>query len=412
MANTDHLIEGRDIVIIGLQPWYYEEGSNCKNIAFRLAEHNRILYVNRPLSRRTLVSGNKSEGVKKHIGIIKSKNEKIRKVSGNIWEYYPTCVMESVNWLPQGVVFDAVNYLNNKRFANDIRKAIQESGFKNIILLNDNDIYYGFYLKELLQPSLYVYYMRDFLQGFAYWKKHASVSEPMLIKKADVVVTNSVYFEEYCFSFNEHSFYIGQGCDLEIFDADKEFERPEELKEFTNPIIGYAGALNAERLDIGLIEKVAAANEDWNVVLVGQEDEAFLQSKLHELKNVYFLGRKDLKQLAGYINAFDVCINPQKVNEITQGNYPLKIDEYLALGKPVAAMKTQAMKLFEPVIYTAKNSEEFIASIEGALKENNNELRNKRIAFAREHTWESSINEFYKAVLKSGKINNTRSAAL
>jgi hypothetical protein len=27
------LLQGKDIAIIGLQPWYYEIGSNCKNIA-------------------------------------------------------------------------------------------------------------------------------------------------------------------------------------------------------------------------------------------------------------------------------------------------------------------------------------------------------------------------------------------
>ena len=48
------LIENRDIVIITIQPWYYELGSNCKNIALELAKHNRVLYVNIPITRKTL----------------------------------------------------------------------------------------------------------------------------------------------------------------------------------------------------------------------------------------------------------------------------------------------------------------------------------------------------------------------
>ncbi len=46
-----------------------------------------------------------------------------------------------------------------------------------------------------------------------------------------------------------------------------------------------------------------------------------------------------MKELPGYIQHFDVCINPQKLNPITIGNYPLKVDEYLAMGKPVVATR-------------------------------------------------------------------------
>ena len=36
----------RDIVIIGIQAWDIEIGSNCKNIALELSKTNRVLYVN------------------------------------------------------------------------------------------------------------------------------------------------------------------------------------------------------------------------------------------------------------------------------------------------------------------------------------------------------------------------------
>ena len=69
-------------------------------------------------------------------------------------------------------------------------KALDRLQFKDFILFNDDDIYNGFYLKELLKPALYIYYMRDFLQGYDYWRKHTSVLEPRLIKKADVALAN------------------------------------------------------------------------------------------------------------------------------------------------------------------------------------------------------------------------------
>ena len=52
--QKNNLITGRDIVIVGQQPWDVEIGSNCKNIAEELTKHNRVLYVNSPLDRITL----------------------------------------------------------------------------------------------------------------------------------------------------------------------------------------------------------------------------------------------------------------------------------------------------------------------------------------------------------------------
>lgn len=66
-TNSDvELLSGRDIVVVGIQPWHYVLGSNCKNIALQFSKNNRVLYVNIPLSRKTIASKNKTEGVKKH----------------------------------------------------------------------------------------------------------------------------------------------------------------------------------------------------------------------------------------------------------------------------------------------------------------------------------------------------------
>ena len=47
------MITGRDIIVIGIQAWDIEIGSNCKNIAVEMAKNNRVLYVNQPLDRKS-----------------------------------------------------------------------------------------------------------------------------------------------------------------------------------------------------------------------------------------------------------------------------------------------------------------------------------------------------------------------
>lgn len=385
-------------MIIGLQPWYYEIGSNCKNIALGLAKNNRVLYVNLPVNRKTWYAKEKTKGVRHHIDLIRNKKEKVHAVAPNIWEFYPPTLLESINWLPFTPLFRWGTWINNRRLARDIRSATRQLGFKDIILFNDNDVYNGLYLKETLSPSLYVYYMRDFLQGYPYFRKHLPPLEPDLIKKSDIVVANSIWYTEYASGYNPRTTYIGQGCNLELFDASREQARPEDMGDFRHPIIGYVGALDSERLDLDIIEKIARANTAWTVVLVGPEDETFTRSQLHEIPNIHFLGRRPLAQLPAYIQTFDVCINPQLNNTITRGNYPLKIDEYLAMGKPVVATRTGAMKLFGDYTYLADSPEEYPALLQKALAEDSPENQRERIAFARTHTWENSVNDLYKAI--------------
>jgi glycosyltransferase involved in cell wall biosynthesis len=344
--------------------------------------------------------------IEKHVRILKEKEDKLRKIAPNLWEFYPSRLIESVNWLPWTKAFKVLNYFNNLNFAKDIRRAVAILGFKDIILFNDNDIYNGFYLKELLSPSLYIYYFRDFLQGFDYWKKHVSVLEPELIRKSDLVVANSLYYTEYSAALNAKSYYIGQGCNFDCFDHTKSFPVPEDIRHLSGPVIGYIGALDASRLDLGIIESIARSNPKWKIVLVGPEDGLFVQSALHQIPNIYFTGSKPFEQLAAYVQAFDVCINPQLNNQITKGNYPLKIDEYLAMGKPVVATRTMAMKIFENHTYLADRPEEYTDLIKKALSENTPEKEKENIRFAQSHSWDNSVIELYKSISLSGKQTN------
>jgi glycosyltransferase involved in cell wall biosynthesis len=253
-------------------------------------------------------------------------------------------------------------------------------------------------LKELLSPSLSIYYLRDFLQGFAWWKKHASVLEPELIRKSDIVLANSMYFAEYSSKINPRSYYMGQGCDLDNFNPDRQDPVPDDIAAIPHPIIGYIGALDSERLNPDIITALAKAQPSWNIVLVGPEDDHFSQSPLHQLPNVHFLGGKPFGQLPAYVQAFDVCINPQWNNEITKGNYPLKIDEYLAMGRPVVATRTMAMKIFDGHVYLANSPDDYETLVKRALSEDNPGRRQERTRFARTHSWENCMTEFYRAV--------------
>ncbi|MBV5331645.1 glycosyltransferase family 1 protein, partial [bacterium] len=86
--------------------------------------------------------------------------------------------------LPNAGIFDFLNKINNKRFAREIKKAIKKLNFRNYFIFNDSDMFRSFYLKELLQPELYVYYTRDNLIAVDFWKKQGIRIEAALMAKS------------------------------------------------------------------------------------------------------------------------------------------------------------------------------------------------------------------------------------
>jgi teichuronic acid biosynthesis glycosyltransferase TuaH len=392
------MIKNRDIIVVGIQAWDIEIGSNCKNIAMEFAKHNRVLYVNSPLDRISMYRGKNSANIRKRMDILHKGQPEIVELSNNLWNLYPATLLESINWIGFPPLFDWINKINNKRFAKQIKIAIDLLGFKDYIIFNDSDMFRSFYLKELLKPETYIYYTRDNLIAVDYWKKQGIRVEAQHMKKADLVVANSTYLASLAAKHNPHSFYVGQGCDVSQFDRNLVSVIPSDIREIQKPVIGYIGALLSLRLDLKILEYVAESCPKWNIVLVGPEDETFKNSKLHQLKNVYFLGNKTATELPAYLYNFDVAINPQLLSPVTIGNYPRKIDEYLAMGKPTVATKTEAMSVFAEYTYLAENREEYIICIEKALKMDCEELRQKREIFAKQHTWENNVLEIAKAV--------------
>jgi glycosyltransferase involved in cell wall biosynthesis len=392
------VIKGKNIVIVGTQSWDISIGSNCKNIAIEFAKNNQVIYINVPLDRKKFLKWTfTNPNDLRRLSVLKGRSSGLVKLGDTFWSFYPKIVFESVNWLKNTALFDFFNKLNTKKLASEIQRITESLGFKEYILFNDSSMFRGVYLKELLNPELSIYYIRDNLITQDYFKKHGVRLEKETIKSADLVVSNSPYLRDYAKPFNSNSYYVGQGCDLELFKPNGVAE-PKDLSKIKGIKIGYIGFLTEMRLNINLLLEIAKTKTDWQIILVGPKDDAFKNSELHQISNVHFLGSKNGDELPAYIKYFDVCMNPQVVNDLTIGNYPRKIDEYLAMGKPTVATQTPTMEIFKDYVYLGKTATDYINLIEKALKENSPEKQQQRIDFAKGHTWENNVQEIYKAI--------------
>ena len=99
-------ITGRDIVVVGQQPWDVSIGSNCKNIALEWSKYNRVLYVNAPLDRKTLYQLKTDSKIQIRIEVIKGVKDGLVEIQHHLWNLYPDIMIESINWIPFQYLFE------------------------------------------------------------------------------------------------------------------------------------------------------------------------------------------------------------------------------------------------------------------------------------------------------------------
>lgn len=388
----------QNIIILAQQNWDTPIGTNPRNLALEFARHNRVLYVNMPLDVSTVLREHREPGVKKRLRVLLGQEPGLVPAAPNVWVCTTRVLLLSANWLASRSVFKVLNRLNASWLARDIRRAARAVGFDSYYLLQDGLIFPGLELKHRLRPHQFIYNLRDYVLAVPYFRRHGPWLEAATMRAADLVTANSEYLRNYARPHNPRSYDIGQGCVLTQYQADAAYALPADLTAVPTPRIGYTGYLTNIRLDIELLLSIARQRPAWSLVLIGPEDEAFRQSPLHELPNVFFLGSKAPGELAAYLHYCQVCINPQLLNEVTVGNYPLKIDEYLAMGKPVVATATGAMTMFADHVYLASNPAQWLSQLEAALADHDPARRAARIAFTQTHTWEASVERLYRAV--------------
>ncbi len=170
---------------------------------------------------------------------------------------------------------------------------------------------------------------------------------------------------------------------------------PKEMKVVVNekkPIIGYYGAL-ASWFDYKLVKEVAKLRKDWNIVLIGWDYDGSLgKSGLRNIENIHIIPSVPYEILPTYAQWFDVCTIPFVINEVTESTSPVKLFEYMALGKPIVTTAMPECKKYKSVIIAENNAMKFVESIEEGIKDKENKEYLKVLKEeALENTWEWKV---------------------
>src|SRR4029078_13293068 len=128
------------------------------------------------------------------------------------------------------------------------------------------------------------------------------------------------------------------------------------------PIVGFFGLI-ADWVDTDIMAAIARRYPTGSLVVVGKATTDV--SALQKLPNVHLLGRKPYADLPAYCKAFDVAINPFRINELTLAANPLKVREYLAAGLPVVSTDIPEVHVLEDV-RVGVDHDDFISQIDGS----------------------------------------------
>lgn len=170
-------------------------------------------------------------------------------------------------------------------------------------------------------------------------------------------------------------------------DALADLARPREFEGIAGKIAGYVGTLHDERLDLDLIEQVAALLPEITFVFIGPNCLNAKQTSLLEASpNVRIFGARSYQHLPSYIKFLDLCITPHKVTSFTESLDPLKLYEYMSTGKPIVSTPCAGFRELPQLIRTASNSRDFANAVLASIAEDR--LQDLRIEWSRKQTWQ------------------------
>jgi teichuronic acid biosynthesis glycosyltransferase TuaH len=115
-------------------------------------------------------------------------------------------------------------------------------------------------------------------------------------------------------------------------------ERPADLPDV--PIALYAGTLHEDRLDVGLVLACAErlAVDGGRLVLVGPNAlTAHNTARLRASSAVAVLGSRPKESIPAYLQHANALIVPHVVDDFTDSLDPIKLYEYLAVGRPIVS---------------------------------------------------------------------------
>lgn len=195
---------------------------------------------------------------------------------------------------------------------------------------------------------------------------------------------------------------VPNGVDVEHYQRAVAADEPTHklARDWRKPVLGYLGSIHAERVDLLLIEALSQALPDKTIALVGpilldEKDVA----RLTKLPNVALTGSVSFEESPAVLRAFDVFLVPHVESDFTRSLNPLKLGEYLSIGKPIVSTRVAGFVELEgqtaaagtPLCRLATGAGNFIEQCQLALRESDEIAPDERREIAQRMSWRERV---------------------
>lgn len=385
-------MEGKNIICISQTTWHGEFTKSTVQLLSILAEKNNVIFVEYPFTYKDVIMAilgkQKRAQVLRMLGL-KKRIEKIKTPNGAFIKHLVMPPVLPVDFINNESLFKKFFGFNTFVYKNQLNKVLKKNKLEKPIIIAAYNPMYGLPMLGQLNEYLSIYYCYDGIDTQRHKSRIFDI-EKQFCEQVDGIITTSEYLNFQKKQLNKKSYVVKNGVDFSLF---KPFAKTSVSSKENRKKVGYIGTLDF-RFDIDIMEYVIKELPEVIFEFTGYLLNHEIVDRLSIYSNVYFFGSVKPEEVPQLLSKYDLGIIPYKMDEVNKNIYPLKINEYLAVGVPVVMSAFANLTDFKDLVKSATTKETFKSHIVNELNNDNHLLIKKRIDFAQLNSWEGRAVEF------------------
>ncbi|MCE2994596.1 MAG: glycosyltransferase [Cyclobacteriaceae bacterium] len=313
----------------------------------------------------------------------------------------PTPFVWPTHFLPIGKLHRFFTNWNEKIVAKRVNSFLKQRDIKSVVYVNSFEFYFPTFQNKLrTRINTSVYHCIDPMIK-KYTLKHGPALQQQAASNAEMIITTAPalmkQFEGCDFSTVN---LVPNAANFHLFNqALHENIQVHQAIPSGRKTIGYLGNIE-RRIDFHLLLQLMERLSDFQLVMAGPIELKYVSEEVLHHPRIKFIGAVAHQDAPSVLKGFDVAIIPFRIDEVSEGIYPLKLFEYLATGKPVVTTNFNPSVLGElsQVVEIAQSPNHFVELVEQAAQSDTLLNREKRIAMARVNTWKERAELFDQLV--------------
>ncbi len=341
------------ICIGGEDWWYHNRGHFDFQIMRRLAQRMPVLFVN-SLGVRMPSVAEPSQFASRITRKLKSLLRGLERVENQFYVFSPASVPG-----PLG------QKLSSFALGPQIKRAARRAGITRPVLWMHCPA--GASLVSELSPVAVVMQRTDRFEAFP-------EGDPVVLGDQVATIKTAADLVVYCASHLmgeetgtvKRQLLVTHGVDLDSFAAAGQAKNaiPADMANIPSPRAGFIGGIDAHTFDPELFLTAVRQLPHVSFVMIGG---CSLPENWCPYPNIHFLGRKPYDTVASYMAAMDVLLMPWNKSDWIQACNPIKLKEYLAVGRPVVTTDFPALAAWRDLVHVADDGVSFANAIRAAL---------------------------------------------